>query len=175
MNLPIHTPELAIHRREDTTRIISRLLRLPSIPRPLAELEAPSTSNQDSRDDVDQPDKQGRNADPLLGNGKLDGLDVEFDEDTRHHILGHRVRLLGDGVLVREDVLLAVPVRVYVEAVFAAGRRLLVLVDLAQRLGVGGVDGGDDGEVVLVLVEIAGGGREGVVQRVRQGWIEWAE
>lgn len=39
----------------------------------------------------------------------------------------------------------------------------------------GGVDGGDDGDVVLVLEEVLGGGAEGVVEGVVEGGIEGAE
>lgn len=85
------------------------------------------------------------------------------------------MRLLGDGVLVREDVLLAVAVRMLIEAVLAGGGRLVVLVDVAEGLGVGGVDCGDHGEIVLVLVEVVFGGGVCVVQRVGKGGVEGAE
>ena len=61
------------------------------------------------------------------------------------------------------------------EAVGAGGGRFVVLFDLAQGFGVGGVDGGDDGEVVLEFVEVIGGGGDGVVERVGQGGVEGAE
>lgn len=51
----------------------------------------------------------------------------------------------------------------------------MVLVDAAQGFGVGGVDGGDDGEVVLEFVEVAVGGGEGVVEGVGEGGVEGAE
>ena len=84
--------------------------------------------------------------------------------------------LLCHGVLVREDRVLAVAVRVLGEAVGARRRALVVFVDsLAQGAGVGGVDCGDDGEVVLVFVEAVVGGGEGVVERVAQRRVEGPE
>ena len=47
--------------------------------------------------------------------------------------------------------------------------------DFAEGLEVGGVDCRDDGEVVLVFVEVLGGGGEGGVERVGEGGIEGAE
>lgn len=85
------------------------------------------------------------------------------------------MRLLCDGVLVGEDGVLAVAVRMLAQTVFARGGGFVVLVDAAQGFGVGGVDGGNDGEVVLEFVEVAVGGGEGVVERVGEGGVEGAE
>jgi len=85
------------------------------------------------------------------------------------------VRLLRDGVLVGEDGVFAVPVRVGVEAVAAGGWRLVGLVEFAQRFGVGRVDGRDDGEVVLEFVEVVGRRGDGVVEGVGEGGVEGAE
>lgn len=62
------------------------------------------------------------------------------------------MRLGGDGVLVGEDGV-------------AGGRR-----------GWGaGVDGRDDGEVVLEAVKVFGGCGEGMVERVEEGGVEGAK
>ena len=75
--------------------------------------------------------------------------------------------LLGYSVLIGEDVLFAVARWVLVEAVFARGGGLVVLIDAAtEGFGVGGVNCRDDGEVVLVFVEVGGGGGEGVIQGI---------
>ena len=63
--------------------------------------------------------------------------------------------LLRDGVLIREDGVSAVAVGMLLEAIGAAGGRFVVFVDVfAEGLGVGGVDGWYDGEIVLILVEV---------------------
>ena len=52
----------------------------------------------------------------------------------------------------------------------------MVFVDcFAEALGVGCVDCGDDGEVVLVFVEVGFGGGVGVVEGVGEGGVEGAE
>lgn len=83
--------------------------------------------------------------------------------------------LLRDGVLVREDVFLAVAVRMLVKSIFAGGGGLVVFVYCAERFGVGGVDCGHDGEVVLVFVEVVGGGGVGVVEGVGERGVEGPE
>lgn len=62
------------------------------------------------------------------------------------------------------------------QAILAARRRLVVLVGVfLERFRVGRVDCGNHGEVVLELLEVVFARRNGVVQRVDQRWVVWAE
>ena len=92
---------------------------------------------------------------PLLPYRQQDRFDVEFEKDARHAALVDGVALRGDGVLVRDD---------------CGG---------GGGGGVGrggaGVDCGDDGEVVLVFVEVGGGGGVGSVEGVEEGGVEGSE
>ena len=83
--------------------------------------------------------------------------------------------LLRDGVLVREDGVSGILQAVLLDGVGAGGGRLGVLVDFAQGFGVGGVDCGDHGEVVLVFVEVDCRRGVGVVERVGEGGVEGSE
>ena len=83
--------------------------------------------------------------------------------------------LLRHGVLVGEDGVSSVLQAVLFDGVGARGGRFGVLVDFAQGFGVGGVDCRHDGEVVLVFVEVCGGGGVGVVEGVGEGGVEGAE
>ena len=51
----------------------------------------------------------------------------------------------------------------------------MVFVDGAEGADVGRVDGRDDGEVVLVFLEVGVGGGEGVVEGVGEGRVEGPE
>ena len=158
----------------------AKTARPPPLPpielfRPLANLKQPAARHQHARNNIHQPNEQRGQTTPLLGNRQQDGLDVEFHENARHVVLRDRVALLRDGVLVREDGVSAVAVRMLGQAVGAGRGRFVVPVDFAQGFGVGGVDGGHDGEVVLVFVEAVVGGGEGVVEGVAQRRVEGAE
>lgn len=88
------------------------------------------------------------------------------------------MRLLRHGVLVREDGALAAFQGMDIQAVATAGWRLEGRVagqEFGEAARVGGVDGGDDREVVLEFVEVLLRRGEGVVERVGEGGIEGAE
>jgi hypothetical protein len=80
------------------------------------------------------------------------------------------VALRCDSVLVRLDGVFAVPDRFR--------RVVLVAVDgfeEGEERGVVGVDGGDDGDVVLEFVEVVFCCGDSVVERVLEGGVVWAE
>ena len=80
------------------------------------------------------------------------------------------MRLRRHGVLVRVDRLgIGEGLRLEIRRAAREGRGG----ELAG--GEGGVDGGHDGEVVLVFVEVHVDGGDGVVERVGQGGVEGAE
>lgn len=79
------------------------------------------------------------------------------------------MRLLSHCVLVGEHGVLGVALRVLLQAILAARRRLVILVGVfLESFRVGRVDCGNDGEVVLELLEVVLARRNGVVQRVDQ-------
>lgn len=135
----------------------------PKLQRQIIHLPRPASRDHDTTDDIDQPDNQGPESTPLLHNTQRDRLDVEFDKYSRYALLWYGVRLRGDGVLVGLDGVLT-------EHAGGAGR--VCRVEGFQRLERVRVNGGDDGEVILELVEVVVGGwgeSNSVVERVVHG------
>lgn len=99
---------------------------------PSEQLIAPSASDQHSTNHINDPDEQSHEAAPLLPDGEEYGLDVELEEDAGYVALVDEVALRRDGVLVGEDC--------------GGGG--------GARVGGAGVDGRDDGAVVLVFEEV---------------------
>lgn len=175
-------PTLLIAKSISTTRAQNPVhsLRAPSsipplIPPPLGKLETPSTGHQHAGYHIHEPDKQTRYTGPLFRDREQYGFNIVFHKHTRDHVLCHRMALLCHGVLIREDRVLRVLQAVLLDSVGAGGGRLGVLVDFTQRFGVGGVDCRHHGEVVLVFVEVGGGGCVGVVEGVGEGGVEGAK
>lgn len=113
---------------------------------PFGEGVSPVAGDQDATDDVDQLDEENQEAVACLANGQHDGLNVVLDKDAGDvRVLGNLLAALGDGVLVGLDGAAAV-----------------------------GVDGGDDGEVVLELVEVGGGSVDGAVEGVDERRVKGA-
>lgn len=104
--------------------------------------------DQDTTNDVHNLDDEAQEAIARLLDVQQDGLHVVLEEDAGDVALADDVGLLGDGVLVREE-----------GAVVVGGA------------GVDAVDGRDDGEEVLELVEVVWGGLNGAVERVGEGWV----
>lgn len=131
---------------------------------PPRKLINPTPSNHDSRHGVNQPNQQRQKATPLLTNQQHNRFDVILEVDARHveRVLGNSVGLAGCSVLVRED-----QVPVAVGGVSAEGA-----VDGAGTLG---VNGGDDGEEVLVFVIVGFGGGDGFVEGVEDCGVVRAE
>lgn len=78
------------------------------------------------------------------------------------------MRLRGRGVLVRDDGVAGAVVR--------REGRIVRVVGRGRRGGRGaGVDGGDDGEVVLKFVEVVVRGGGGAVEGVEEGRVEGTE
>lgn len=80
------------------------------------------------------------------------------------------MRLRGRGVLVRDDGVARAVIR-------REGGRVVRFVGRGRRRGGrgAGVDGGDDGEVVLEFVEVVVRGGGGAVERVKEGRVEGPE
>jgi hypothetical protein len=146
------------------------LLASPDLHAPVEHLPGPPTSHHNATDDVDEPNHEAEETTPLLSHGQGDGLDVELDEDAGDVILGDLVRLRGGGVLV---CLYGVG---RVEDVFGGvvGVAVYGFEEREQR-GIVGVDGRDDGKVVLEFVEVVFGGRDGVVEGVDEFGVVRAE
>ena len=126
----------------------------PVLPSPPPQLIAPPAADQNAADHVDEADAERQEASPRLHDGQQDGLDVEFEKDAGDGLFGDGVALGGDGVLVREDGV-------------GGGERAVGRAVQGNEGGEGaGVDGGDDGEVVLEFVEVVGRCGEGVVERI---------
>lgn len=150
-------------------------LLLPSPPLPPAQhllappgqLVAPAAAHEDAADHVDDPHAQRQQAPPLLSDGQEDGLDVELEEDAR------------DGAFVDGGGLGRYGVLVCDYRVGGCGERVGGGRGGGGGGGFGGrgasVDCGDDGEVVLVFVEVGVGCGEGSVQRVEEGGVEGTE
>lgn len=105
---------------------------------------------------------------PLLPYCQQYRLDVELEEDPWDHALRHRVRLRRRRVLVRQDRGLGVEaglllVVCHIGGLPERGRR--------RRRGAG-VDGGYDGEIVLILEEMLVRGRDGAVEGVQEGRVQ---
>jgi len=110
---------------------------------PVTNREAPVSSDENTADDVDDLDQQADNAVAALVNCQQDGLDIVLDENSRNPSLVHGLALLGHSVLVGED-----------------------------RLGVDAVDGGNNREVVLELVEVGLGRVDCAIERVDERGVE---
>lgn len=131
---------------------------------PPSQLIAPPSTHQDAAHHIDNPHTQRQQASPLLPDRQKYRLDVKLEEDAGHGAFVDIVGLRGDGVLVCDD------------CVGGGGEHV--------RGGVGGggfggggagVDCGDDGEVVLILVEVGAGGGVGFVQGVEEGGVKGTE
>jgi hypothetical protein len=86
------------------------------------------------------------------------------------------MRLLCHCVLVGKDGVLGIALRMLLQAILAARWRLVVLVGVfLESFRVRRVDCGNDGEVVLELLEMVLARRNGVVKRVDQRWVVWTE
>lgn len=91
------------------------------------------------------------------------------------------MRLRRDGVLIGKDRVLCDGGRAKPGPVHLGGQGLVTCTgaglwsQAGDTFRIGGVDSGDDGEVVLVFPKVLVGGGIGVVERVDEGWIEWAE
>ena len=110
---------------------------------PVANREAPVSSDENTADDVDDLDQQADNAVAAFVNCQQDRLDIVLDENSGNPSLVHGLALLGHGVLVGED-----------------GFR------------VDAVDGGNDREVVLELVEVGFGCVDCAIERVDERRVE---
>lgn len=120
---------------------------------PSKKLIAPPTPHQHPTNHINNSNQQRHKPTPLLPNSKQDRFDIKLEKDTGHATFVDGVALRGDGVLVGED----------------CGRRG------GARVRGAGVDGGDDGAVVLEFVEVFGGGGVGFVEGVEEGGVEGAE
>lgn len=140
---------------------------LPSpqhLPPPPSQLIAPPSTHQDPTHHIDNPYTQRQQPSPLLSDRQQDRLDVKLEEYTRHGAFVDVVGLGGYGVLVCDY------------GVGGCGEHV--------RGGDGGagfgggsprVDCGDDGEVVLVFVEVGAGCGVSFVQRIEEGGVEGTE
>ena len=136
----------------------------------LKHLPTPPARHHHTADDIHQPDQQREEAAPFLGDRQGNRLDVELDKDAGDVVLRHLVRLRGDGVLVGFHGVRGVP-----DALCGVVGVAVYGFEEGEEGGVVGVDGGDDGEVVLELVEVVFGGGDGVVEGVDEGGVVGAE
>jgi len=82
----------------------------PHTDRPLRQREAPMARNQHSAKHIDDFDDEAQEAVAALLNRQQQGLDVVLEEDAGYSAIVDDVRLLGHGVLVRENGAFAVGV-----------------------------------------------------------------
>lgn len=135
-------------------------------------LENPAPSDQNTADHIDQSDDQVQKTAPVLGDGEQDGLNVKLDKNAGDLAFVHNVGLLGDCVLVGKDCAAGeAALGCFVAAAEGHGGGRVG----GEFAGVVGVDGGDDGEVVLELFKVLVGGCARVVQRVVEARVEGAE
>lgn len=110
---------------------------------PVANREAPVSSDENTADDVDDLDQQADNAVAAFVNCQQDRLDIVLDENSGNPSLVHGLALLGYGVLVGKD-----------------------------GLRVDAVDGGNDRKIVLELVEVGLGRVDCAIERVDERGVE---
>lgn len=118
----------------------------PHLLTPITNPVSPMTRHQRTTDDIHDLDEKNQKRIPFLLDVQQNRLNVVLDKDARDDALRDFLRLLRDGVLVRDD-------------------------GFARR----GVDGGDDRNKILELVEVGGGDVDGLVERVDEGGEERAE
>lgn len=139
---------------------------------PPRQLIAPPAPDQHPADHIHHPDHQPQKRHALLPHRQQNRLDVELEEDARDGAFVHGVRLRGRGVLVRDDGVARAVIR-------REGRRVVRVVGRGgrqwRRGGGAGVDGGDDGEVVLEFIEVIVRGGGGAVEGVEEGRVEGTE
>lgn len=116
-----------------------------NFPHPVAQRKPPVASHHDAAKDVDNLDQEAKETVAGLRDAQHDGLDVVLEEDAGDLVVRDDLALLRDGVLVGVDDPVACE-----------------------------VDGGDDGEEVLELVEVNNGGVDGAVEGVDQRWVKGA-
>lgn len=128
-------------------------LLAPRLPDPVTQGEPPVARHERTAQDIDDLDQEDNEAIARLLDLQKDGLNVVLEEDARNDALVDLVALLGHGVLVREERVVAV----------GAGWRADT------------VHGGHDGHEVLEFVEVGRRGVDGTVKRILQGRVEAAE
>lgn len=57
---------------------------------PARKLVAPASTDEDARNNVDDSNQQGEKATSSLFDGEEDGLNVEFEKDTRNGVLWYQ-------------------------------------------------------------------------------------
>lgn len=141
-----------------------------NLPSPPRQLITPPATHQDPTDDIHDPNEQPQKPHALFPYGQQDGFDVEFEEDAGDGAFADGVGVGGRGVLVRDDGVAGA-------VVWREGRvgALAVCGGFGGSSGGAGVDCGDDGEVVLVFVEVGGRGCVGAVEGVEEGRVEGPE
>lgn len=110
---------------------------------PVADCEAPVSSDENTADDVDDLDEQADDTITALVNCQQNGLDVVLEEDSGNVSVVDCLALLCNGILVGED-----------------------------GPGVDAVHSGHNGKVVLELVEISIGRVDGAVERVLERGVK---
>lgn len=168
--LPDLVPALLFHsRRPQDAQSITPPPSPPELQPKIVQLPRPPASHHNATDDIHEPNNQRPKAARLLDQTKRNGFDVELNEHAGHALLGHGVALARDGVLVRFD-------SVVCEKAGCGGA--VGGVEGAHGFQGVCVDGRDDAEVVLELVEVVLRGRgegDGVVEGVVHGWEVRAE
>lgn len=137
------------------------------LPPPTPKLIAPPPTHQHPTNHIHHPDQQPEEPFSLLPHRQQYGFDVEFEEDPGDGPLGDRVGLRSGGVLVRDNCVAGAVIR------WKNGGRII-------RVGYGwrrggrraGVDCRDNGEVILVFVEVVGGYCVSAVEGVEEGGVE---
>lgn len=144
-------PALLLHgRRTQHAHTIAPALPLAyNLARPVEHLPCPATRHHDTTDDIDERDHEFPEASALLDNGQHNRLNIELDKDAWNIGLVDLVRLRGDGILVGFDS---------VRGVEDVGGWVILGGDdglqEGHKRGIIGVDGGNNGKVVLELVKM---------------------
>lgn len=134
---------------------------------PPPKLVTPPASHQHPANHIHHPDQQPQKPFPLLPHGQQYRFDVEFKEDTGDSAFRNGVGLRSSGVLVRDDC---------VAGAVAGDEGIIRVIERRRRRSRrAGVDCRDDGEVILVLVEVVRGCCVGAVERVEEGRVEGTE